>query len=490
MNIENLLGPNSSFGLGPMKSLSFGMGGIGGTFDDADRASPINIDNTKDKKDNVQVLLASPSNDFGNVLNTASSSEERKQGVMVLGDSIRVASPSGLEKKRSSPTEMVLDGNARTLPFKLKGDEKERENADIVKPPKKKKVKTSNKVVDLALYKVIENHRSAFDAFTFLLPGAKRVLSKKKKNATQMEIARRRINSALCAFGGAALPREGDDNKTVKQKKYEELLSKRYYEDDNCLSWEVEEDSPVEISDEEASTTSKSKLSSCDSMDYPEVALQRNMGIMVYPAINAFVAAEPGIITPALTEMNNTAGGKKCASDCTPAKGASTVLPPASKSNKLPMVSPDNVKLGVDLSSPDKNSVNFAGGVWISTHQVQGQSKAKKEILVPHHLFINTQELVPEQYLEVSDNKYSSYNYPSLPVPYAQRKRMSNAVFAMSKSIPGLTDECAAVLSKAREDDAWDFAVAELMTQVVVLTQCDENDERLDGLSKYLLALG
>ena len=63
-------------------------------------------------------------------------------------------------------------------------------------------------------------------------------------------------------------------------------------------------------------------------------------------------------------------------------------------------------------------------------------------------------------------------------------------MFAMSKSISGLTDECAAVLVEARKNDAWDFAVAQIMTQVIVLTHCSVEDSRLDGLSKYLLTLG
>jgi hypothetical protein len=82
------------------------------------------------------------------------------------------------------------------------------------------------------------------------------------------------------------------------------------------------------------------------------------------------------------------------------------------------------------------------------------------------------------------------YLYPALPLPYGQRKRISNAMFAMSKSIPGLTDECASVLGDARREDAWDFAVAQLMTQVIVVTHCSVEDRRLDGLSKYLLTLG
>ena len=505
MNLENLLGPNTSFGLGPMKSLSFGLGGIGGSIDYSDpRTSPISIHRTasrvdKDKKENVQVLRASPSNDFGNVLRAASSNgSERKNGVMVLGDSVRVSSPSALEKKRSrSPAaargkNIVLDGNARNLPFRLKNDvvakenEKKEDKLDILEPPQKKTKAVKLSEMDLALFKIIENHQSAFGAFTFLLPGAKTVLSKKLDN-TQHEIARRRINSALCAFGGSALPKQVRDKKTASQKKYEQMLPDRYYEDDNRLSWEVEEDSPVEISDEEVSAASKDKISSCDSTDYSAMSLQRNMGVMVYPALNAFVAAEPGVITPALSEMNNFFNDKK-SPECTPAKGATTdTLPPASKPNSnLPMVSPDCVKLGSDKNS----SINHAGGAAMSSQQLKGQSTTKKELKVPDHLFIKAQDLTPEQFKVVTEKKHESYVYPSLPVPYAQRKRMSNAVFAMSKSIPGLTDECAAVLSEARKKDAWDFAVAELMTQVVVLTHCEESDWKLDGLSKYLLSLG
>ena len=63
-------------------------------------------------------------------------------------------------------------------------------------------------------------------------------------------------------------------------------------------------------------------------------------------------------------------------------------------------------------------------------------------------------------------------------------------MFALSKNIPALTDECASVLGEARRKDAWDLAVAQLMTQVVVITYCSAGDRRLDGLSKYLLTLG
>lgn len=504
MNLESLLGPNASFGLGPMKSLSFGLGGLGSVDYGDPRASPISIHRVasrvdKDKKENVQVLRASPSNSFENVLRVASSNGgEKKKGVMLLSDSVRVDFPSVNEKKRSSPSEaknIVLDGNARNLPFKLKDDghseDKANENSQLadMQPPAKKKKTSKPSRVDLSLFKIIENHQSTFSAFTFLLPGAKATLSKKSGNITQEEIARRRINSALCAFGGSALPKHARESKTACQRKYEQMLPDRYYEDDNRLSWEVEEDPPVEISDEEASS-SKDKLSTCDSAeDYSALALQRNMGIMVYPALNAFTAAEPGIITPALSEMNNFVSGKS--PECTPAKESVIALPPVTKMQTLPMVSPDCVKPEPYAfpSDDNKSYANHAGGAWMSSNNSKNQS-SKKELSVPDHLFIDAQRMESEQFRVVSINKHLSYEYPSLPVPYAQRKRMSNAVFAMSKSIPGLTDECAAVLSDARKKDAWDFAVAELMTQVVILTHCSEEDCRLDGLSKYLLTLG
>eukprot|EP00957_Ditylum_brightwellii_P135897 10365647-Ditylum_brightwellii.AAC.1 len=104
-------------------------------------------------------------------------------------------------------------------------------------------------------------------------------------------------------------------------------------------------------------------------------------------------------------------------------------------------------------------------------------------------------DLKPEQYRIVTPSSAGSmeptaYTYPALPLPYAQRKRLSDNLFAMSKEIPQLTDECALVLREAREKDMWDVAVAQLMTQVVVVVHCPEGDNRLDGLRQYLLTLG
>jgi hypothetical protein len=67
---------------------------------------------------------------------------------------------------------------------------------------------------------------------------------------------------------------------------------------------------------------------------------------------------------------------------------------------------------------------------------------------------------------------------------------LSDNLFSLSNEVPKLTDECAQVLREAREKDMWDLAVAELMTQVIVIIHCPEGDSRFEGLRQYLLTLG
>jgi len=108
-------------------------------------------------------------------------------------------------------------------------------------------------------------------------------------------------------------------------------------------------------------------------------------------------------------------------------------------------------------------------------------------------LFVEPMELKQEQFRIVTPSKITSsgaYQYAALPLPYAQRKRLSDNLFSLSQKIPQLTKECSAVLREAREKDMWDLAVAELMTQVVVVSHCHEADSRFDGLRQYLLTLG
>lgn len=109
-------------------------------------------------------------------------------------------------------------------------------------------------------------------------------------------------------------------------------------------------------------------------------------------------------------------------------------------------------------------------------------------------LFIEAMELKAEQFRAISPSKAAfpsdAFSYPALPLPYAQRKRLSDNLFSLSNEVPKLTDECAQVLREAREKDMWDLAVAELMTQVVVIIHCPDGDHRFEGLRQYLLTLG
>ncbi|KAL7470931.1 hypothetical protein ACHAXS_011205 [Conticribra weissflogii] len=610
MNLESVIGPNASFGLGPMKSLSFGLG-LSGSIDYGDnlRASPLggsyrhrsstrerdsasdneetlklpNLD-TKESRGNLQVLRASPSNSFGNVVRATSGDKEGNRGrsIMVLGDSVRVSTPphmTGQKRDRSpSPSPdfteskkrntlddpnsktkcktLVLDNSARQLPFRTKFTEKASSCGNNEKTKiSKSGHKRDRPTVDPSLFRVLERHSDVFDSFTFLVPGAKAFLEAAKTNSevckedvrlTQREkdIARRRVNSALCAFGGDSVRDSSNlnENKSTTREKYKNLLPDRYYEDENRLSWEVEEDPPVEISEEEDDSVSfkkpqsnrpdsvspKSGDSKRDSKGEVDSklknkattsVLQRSIGIMVYPAVNAFTATEPGIITPALNEMNNFVENSK-SPESTPAKGLTKPPLQTNSSSKrdaaLPMVSPDSVRIvaqGTPSTSEQENrtpqrwtpgsntknsSVNYAGGAWMCKQQSPEQKLSPEK---PQGnpstdlLFVDTLDLRPEQYRAVTEKNVNSkkqqlYSYPSLPLPYGQRKRISNAMFAMSQSVPGLTDECAKMLSEARRRDAWDFAVAQLMTQVIVLTHCSVEDSSLDGLSKYLLTLG
>lgn len=517
MNLEHLLGPNASFGLGPMKSMSFGLGlpnpsDIGAS----PRASPMSIHHRMSPRvaadaagvgnvdfgngpaqpkleegvSNLQVLRASPSNSFGNVIGRGESicniqpKKDVNGSVIVLGDSARVRTLHAASYRKSpSPKKTKKVQMREGTSWKTKES-----------PAKRKK---ASRNIDSSLFEVLERHQSMFSKFSFLLPGAKPSLKKRGHlmKSNDEEIARRRINSALCAFGGVVIP-PVDSIEIIKsghEQKYEDSLPDRYYEEENRLSWEIEEDPPVELDyedgDNKAYNEQAKKCKSCgstpcdDNCPKQDESLQRDIGVMVYPAVNAFTAAEPGIMTPALDEMNNFVDSP---SKSTPLKEETMAC--GKQDQSLPLVSPDYVK------TPQR-SINYAGGAWMSNHQSPVNVTPGRDTESPNDLlFVDTQELLPEQYRIVNNKKRkvssSRYVYPSLPLPYGQRKRISNAMFAMSKSIPGLTDQCASVLGEARMKDSWDFAVAQLLTQVVVLTHCSAGDSRLDGLSKYLLTLG
>jgi len=345
--------------------------------------------------------------------------------------------------------------------------------------------------------------------------------------------------------------------------KYEEELPGRYYENESRLSWEFEESPPVEIShegdtdlDRNDRDLSASKNDSDDKDDdaksesdnyckpvgdqevggkrlsnsspQPKMryrcklcgqpkqnhtcpyqqSLARSIGVMIYPSVNAFAAAEPGMIAPALSDMNNFVDTQKDGSSnesspnrptpdrirrmTTPSSVASTnqVTPESMRSSPRQVHSPSSLMVG----TPVRPSTRRSGGSRRSggkkrSHTQMGSSDDNSDLL-----FMESMEIKPEQFRIVSENVLlstkDSYNYPALPLPYAQRKRLSDNLFSLSNEVPKLTDECAQVLREAREKDMWDLAVAELMTQVVTIIHCPDGDHRFEGLRQYLLTLG
>ena len=368
--------------------------------------------------------------------------------------------------------------------------------------------------------------------------------------------------------------------------KYDELLASRYYENENRLSWEFEETPPVGAEEDDTNgnedTTKTRQENSYDPArvgssptqsdedngqkpsssptnedgtkaegDQPKMryrcklcglpkqnhtcayqqSLQRSIGIMVYPAVNAFTSGEPGLLAPTLTDMNNFVSHPGGDSSESTEESPSLPTPDRSRRNgqtgstpglAAPNVTPETMR-SCNSSSSSGNSggqrtplrsagsktrkprgSNLSGGAAMGQRVGTGSPPGSQSRKRSHAqlssggdedlLFVEVVDLKPEQFRIVTPSKKparpEAYTYPSLPLPYAQRKRLSDNLFALSKEVPQLTDECAVVLREARERDMWDLAVAELMTQVVVVIHCRGNDCRLEGLRHYLLTLG
>ena len=486
-----------------------------------------------------------------------------------------------------------------------------------------------------AFYTVLRRWRKAFGRFTFVLPGLKvretcsvnvstvgnitlyngpnRRFNGAEHDGTpsythdphfqgkrfldptpqEIEIATRRVIAAVCAFGGsiqqASCPRQsssssifrtkfnasGDPNvvKSTYQLQYEAQLHERFYENENRLSWEVEEKPPVRIMQDEDQTSlskdgtdhnnagknRKGYVPSCaragspSSVDHDSRAsptpsadklsgdaaqqkmkyrcklcglpkqnhicpyrhsLQRSLGTMTYPSVNAYSAAEPGRIAPALTDMNNftdidpkdgvqneSTPARTEQSDTSPTAGPYRSTNGTNGSNPH-NVTPGSGHVGHNAHSPSSSFTGTPDGTTYRRYSPQTQMRRGEHSklngfgteLSSYPLFSETMQILPEQIRNVSPNKESpnmgSYTYPSLPLPYGQRKRISDSLFAMSKEINGLTDECAVVLREARQKRKWDLAIAELMAQVLIVVHCQDGDNTLEGLRRYLLTLG
>lgn len=447
-------------------------------------------------------------------------------------------------------------------------------------------------------YIFLRRHRGAFSACNFLLPGLKAALLEAPNNEDSyvpqqpyeaptpqdIEIARRRVESSVCAFGGnhgensssSATPKEkseasifreseggtstspSEESATVTpsssvaspprnysraKAKYEEVLPGRYYENESRLSWEFEENPPVDISDEESADKDgengsgpNAKRSDKDKYDtskptegdkrsapspQPKMkyrcklcgqpkqnhtcpyqqSLARSIGIMVYPAVNAFTAAEPGTIAPPLSEMNNfidvkdpSMMGPGETPQPRPTPDRSARLGPTSTMASPKQVSPDSMRSSPSPAATPKIQNRRNDKEKRGTKRSHGTMNVTSAEDQGDLLFVESMELKPQQFITVSPTTTLSspdaFTYSTLPLPYAQRKRLSDNLFSLSNEVPHLTDECAVVLREAREKDMWDLAVAELITQVLVVTRCAEGDHRFEGLAQYLLTLG
>jgi hypothetical protein len=243
-----------------------------------------------------------------------------------------------------------------------------------------------------------------------------------------------------------------------------------------------------------------------------EKSLQRSIGITVHSAINAFSAAEPGILAPPLTEMNNfLRGGGDGLPDITPARPKRMALPVAQGLQLQPIVHRSAPHVTPEQMRPAKCPSHF-GFPFAATPAQMTQSPARnirrRNILSPEKIsnvsraaasksktqdsvFVESGPLTTEQFRSISSSSYlSDFDYPSIPLPYMQRKSLSDNLFELSKELPVLKEDCAIMLRQAREDDTWDVAVAELLTQVIVAIHCPPEDTRLEGLSRYLNSLG
>lgn len=401
------------------------------------------------------------------------------------------------------------------------------------------------------LYVLLKKLAPVFAGFQFKLPEVDLPLSPGYLDSAhlptqqQIVIAKRRVSSSICAFGGSAPRRsvsfESDTELTPAQEKereekeaYKKDLSSRYFMKEHCISWDVElHDVIVPKNSKGETTKGKDLLSSlnycapvtpstpnnhnlnsntslgvrekgkkvkyrCKLCGQPKQnhtcpytsTVMRSIGTMVYPAVNAFVSDEPGKLAPALSEMNNF-----------------TSLLSQDMSVSTRDYRPYNN--GFNVLTPDSHwSPNTPGAMSaISTPSTPGNRKRDHLLMsrtmsgVSHAgaasdndcLFRGTMELKPEQYRRVrfkADPKDDAYQYPHIPTPYSQRKEMGDTLFELSREIPKLADSCAAILRIARENDCWDQAVAELTTQVLIVLRCDEQDYTLQGLKRHLLTLG
>lgn len=234
---------------------------------------------------------------------------------------------------------------------------------------------------------------------------------------------------------------------------------------------------------------------------------------MVYPVVNAYTASEPGVLTKDLTEMNNFVSYEF--EDFNHIEGKwqrSIPMPHVTPEVKTRHLHSPESSLSTHSPSPHRNYSSkeyfnpFSRGTYYGTgesslrkrsHVDMSERSDEDPIQMARKPLLATLTLRPEHYRAVTPSSQdddsgqgSKYQYPSVPLSFNERKRLSDILFFFSKQVLNLTVDIAASLRIAREKEEWDMAVAQLLTQIIVGLHCVKDDHRLDGLKRYLLEMG
>ena len=354
-----------------------------------------------------------------------------------------------------------------------------------------------------------------------------------------LEKACSRVETALCAFGGTStkppVPRSSfsgifRNRRSYDDDYYETMFHHRYTVKSDHIYWELECNPPVHGTSEPwdglsgrpdlafrghraspcyspgISATSSSSVAPVDryqkmryrcklchqlkqNHDCPfRNSLHRSIGVTVHASINAFQAAEPGRLAPPLSEMNS------CVTFFENENGFS---PEQLREAATPRISPETDQTRPLHYSPESSLSSDSGQHKeniVSLRPPRPLTAPRPFGVTDKPLFVESVDLKPGQLRIISSSEHhvgsASFSYPPVPLPFEQRKRLSDTLFALAGQVPRLKEECAALLRCARGNNEWDLGVAQLLCQLVVGLYCAEGDFCLDGLKRYLQRMG
>lgn len=429
-------------------------------------------------------------------------------------------------------------------------------------------VRISADANETAFYQFLQMLSPAFEGCIFLLPWLRASETKSIVNVSlhgsfklnqgtlfrtmptgpsesDLTTAKKRIQSAICAFGGTiyskmeeehppvenvvsfskqnskssifrsrsddvpkpsssltTLKRKRKNRSVLRREKYEKKLRDQYFENGNRLSWDVQHSIKLTLSgaktvDEEdnsdspftkASTNSDKDVESNRPTKYKCAlcgALKKKHVCTNQPTILRSIGVN---VYPAVNAYNADEPGS-----LTPALSEMNNFI-ASSSNGICGLTSEEVGSGSEFTKvPSQIQVTSSKIVkpyLRKTIILSGQSTAEEE--KDNHsidlVFQPSMDITNDQYLNVNSKPTDrDYSYPAVPLTFGQRKSMSDALLSMSKPIPELTRACALILKDARKKNQWDQALAELMAQVLCILKCSSSkDYSLEGLRRYL----